>query len=443
MKRKLLHSMLAIAVLPCVCLLGGCDDPNTPIQDGSAQNPYLVSNVSDFMAMDDKQDGSHFKLTSNINLNDIENAYADSYYLMENFNGVIDGNGKTITLNNNAHNGYSIVFDEFGGTLKNVTLDFNNINNESGWAGNSSEANATSFQNVTTTGTINVPFNTVNYSPLINYAQNDLSFINCTNDLDILGVAERGSAFLGSYPKTTETNLTFRNCTNTGKIVMNKASMLQGNHTRFSSNTTIENCTNEGEIVGLTSAGLYNGMIITNNADKEAIRQNLNGQVTNTQNGTCTTQGISGVTLTTNANNKVVINNSNAGNYTYLITANVYYSAYKNSERTGSSVVGISLTTNETGETNLYNYQFIDKAKFETMTGATKTAVTNLQVKVNQAGNQAYLWDVEFEGTHYYYIEIADSIGYSLTMGGAIRTPNTTLLVIDQQQNPVALQALA
>ncbi len=435
MKNKFLVGALAVVAIPSIIFLGGCDEK--PVQDGSSANPYLITSVDDFenIALNATK-GYTYKLTNNINLNNYDDAFSSQTYIMEHFKGTIDGNGKTITMPNYSvegteHDAY--VFSKFDGVLKNVTLHFNNVNVPATWANINTANGSSTYDNVKTTGTINVPFGTTNYSPLQNFTRSDITFKDCVNNADILGLAEYGSAFLGGYSTNNDAVKTFTNCVNNANIVMRQASMLQGNSTYIytDANTKVTNCKNNGKVIGLASAGLYSGMASTNSAD---MLETLNGQVTGIPASVRTSNTTS---LSLNSSKKFVIentNHTNANNYIVQLRSSYNYVSKTNSDDKGTAVVTITYTSNATGVTPIKNLQFIDNAKYKSLVGDIRQAVEGVQVFVNGKGEAVKLWEITHGDTHYYYVEITEDKGYTYSFGTS-GVANSTAIVLTNQNN--------
>ena len=107
--------------------------------EGTAASPYRISTVNDLHTLKEwtsylgkGTNGLHFQLQKDIDMEDTWLSYVDE------FSGVFDGNGKTISnLNYNAGNGRNALFSHLnsGGVIKNLTISGTIIENEYSNAG--------------------------------------------------------------------------------------------------------------------------------------------------------------------------------------------------------------------------------------------------------------------------------------------------------------------
>ena len=107
--------------------------------EGTATEPYKMSSLNDLQTLKEwatylgkGTNGLHFQLQNNIDMEDTWLSYVDE------FSGVFDGNGKTISnLNYNAGNGRNALFSHLnsGGVIKNLTISGTIIENEYSNAG--------------------------------------------------------------------------------------------------------------------------------------------------------------------------------------------------------------------------------------------------------------------------------------------------------------------
>lgn len=107
--------------------------------EGTAASPYRISTVNDLHTLKEwtsylgkGTNGLHFQLQNDIDMKDTWLSYVDE------FSGVFDGNGKTISnLNYNAGNGRNALFSHLnsGGVIKNLTISGTIIENEYSNAG--------------------------------------------------------------------------------------------------------------------------------------------------------------------------------------------------------------------------------------------------------------------------------------------------------------------
>lgn len=443
--KVLVVSLALVIALPVFVACNKTKADDLDLQDGTIEKPFLISSASDFanihngtifLESENGEDSeemeiyTYYQLARDIDLNDLQNAFTTSSFLIVDFFGSIDGNGHTITMPNNAYEGWAVLFDCFSGELRNVTLKFNNVENETNFC---YIANGeTTFENVVTEGTINVPYNTTNYSPLVNLAKDDVAFVNCTNKLNILGLANYGSAFLGGYVNNSNVEVSFINCSNEGKILMNNASMLYGNsYIIYADNITIENCVNNGSIVGITSSGLFCGLKNSKNEEARAIL-NSSEELSNGELGTVVTKGaLTNVTAQLDANKNVVISNSDQEKtYTYMITVSTYYNLYQGNTSYGTSLVGFTLETEQEGTTDIVKYSFIDKATLETAGDVELVLVEGVTYKGN-SGYDAKLYTVTIDGTTYYYMQVDSNDGLTYSFGSGYSTPTIYVYIYE------------
>lgn len=107
--------------------------------EGTAASPYRISSVNDLHTLKEwtsylgkGTNGLHFQLQNDIDMEDTWLSYIDE------FSGVFDGNGKTISnLKYNAGNGNNALFSHLnsGGVIKNLTISGTIIENEYSNAG--------------------------------------------------------------------------------------------------------------------------------------------------------------------------------------------------------------------------------------------------------------------------------------------------------------------
>lgn len=107
--------------------------------EGTATEPYKMSSLNDLQTLKEwatylgkGTTGLHFQLQDDIDMEDTWLSYVDE------FSGVFDGNGKTISnLNYNAGNGRNALFSHLnsGGVIKNLTISGTIIENEYSNAG--------------------------------------------------------------------------------------------------------------------------------------------------------------------------------------------------------------------------------------------------------------------------------------------------------------------
>lgn len=316
--------------------------------------------------------------------------YDDVYALFESFKGVIDGGNHKIKMNATGENGSAFLFGKLEGVVKNITLEFNSDGVVSSLAYITGDL---ILENVTATGSVTI-LSADGYSPLVSKAKGSyISFINCTNDVDITADSGYGSAFLGNrvygtkaadagkkymnyssentvsdtsietIPNLKNNNtsnhiivnnmLTFSGCTNTGTIQMPDAALFYGNVYELPDRDCIvvENCVNNGLIIGATSVGYINQMRageLNNNgtietwskwADREFWHRgqyltDLESYVAEnvTGSGSKTSASLPNLSVSKNDSNQIVISNTNSGTYEYAISIQADYKIMKNGQ---------------------------------------------------------------------------------------------------------------
>lgn len=185
--------------------------------DGTQANPYLVSNATQFeKILIQHSDGTakYFKLINNIDL-------ANITVTGENFCGEIDGCGYTlrnVTGTNFIKTDGAIFNKAKNAVFKNFTIELGkNIASLVALTyGN------TSFENITVNNvagiTTFVTADDNNEGPFVQHVKGGTtSFINCTNNANIMSTADYFGVFVGGYADS-ETIVNFTNCVNNGNI---------------------------------------------------------------------------------------------------------------------------------------------------------------------------------------------------------------------------------
>ena len=72
-------------------------------QDGSQEHPFLIENEVDFRAINTKGLDKYYKQTENIVFDNTITAYSSNAFIVRNFTGNYDGNGKSITFHMNVN----------------------------------------------------------------------------------------------------------------------------------------------------------------------------------------------------------------------------------------------------------------------------------------------------------------------------------------------------
>ena len=436
--------------------------------------PTEIKTVSEFKNI---KSGTNYRLANDIDLRS-ESFGLLSYSLISSYSGDIDGNGKTIYMptKGNTLQKRGVLINEFTGTLRNVTLHFDNINNAD-ISFCAATKGVSTFSNVTTTGNINNT-NSRNYSPLVSLVYADITFVDCTNNLNMYG-AKYGSAFIGGYIDTTpcydydETTQignsgivkgvkeTFIRCVNNGTIDMDTASMFHGNTNRIPTvaNLYVEDCVNNGLITGSVDAAIWcahnaNGVASAGTGwlrkvdDHNAYTaENVTGTgsiVIKTREGFTADYDIVTRKITTaNPNaiggDKIVltVNGQLRSSTTYNgVTETITYYAYAD----------IVLTTDSNNIANYGNYEVIEKKYIDQLknegafVSQTQISCTTRMEPAVASGDsiKLYLITANKYGTtrYYYYFEVNNgNFEYSLVSfreGTVVNFPNSVRVVDNQ-----------
>lgn len=217
---------------------------------GTAESPYEIKTAQQLYNMGLLTDTeNHFKLLGDIDMSGIEPSAADSYGDQGDLYwlcGELDGDGHQIISTKDVAG--TILYAR-NAVIKNITFLTE---------GHAAVANAnnTTFEDVTVTGTRDVGNNSgafVTYADPVN-KQVTLTFNNCTANVTMVGegvATSYNAVFVGyAYGGSTTTELHFTNCTNEGSLVCGKAAMFLGNNSANAGFVTIyvDNCLNNGEI---------------------------------------------------------------------------------------------------------------------------------------------------------------------------------------------------
>ena len=385
-----------------------------------------ITSAEDFKNMDQSSTYSYYKLTKDIDLNDLNlsSIFSSRSCILSTFTGEINGNGHTITMPAiGDSSNYACVIETFNGVLKNVKLQFNTIKNkEISWSYISSTG--FTFENVTTLGSITTP-STTNYSPLIIYTRADSVFRNCTNNLDILGPIKYGSPFLGgAVLGTTKATLadkialvadigvSYINCVNNAILVMESAQLLYGNSYKVPelSNVVIGNCVNNGTIIGTISADWFNSIELNERTDVVAYNTKALSNIIN--NGEIYVQSLSGLSTSFDQNTREIsITNTATGTYTYKLDLMVALTLTNGGVNTVITSINVNI-----GNTGYGYYEFIDDTYLNSLTNKTMTEISGsgITIRVNGGGTaKLYLVTNKSTGAKYYYLD--SSWEYMLT----------------------------
>lgn len=423
---------------------------------GTELCPIYINDVNDFKNI--KTTGNvYYKLANDIDLSDVKDEFTKGDALISSFEGVIDGNEKTIYLPEELSGSYGMVISEFNGILKNVTISYANVRDgqEINWS--SSNSKATLFENViidnvdvskNTNEILDLPSSATNFSPFINFASADLTFKNCTNKLSFAGIPY-GSAFLGGYINSPSgivfendgsissdkvgfvknVKLSFINCTNEGRLYMEEASLLQGHSNRLpvKENLIISNVVNNGTIQGTASSAIYcsKGTTAYSVVDPTDFRRSVltawnaeiesnNNKVSSSSAGDCVVNSLTNFVATyTGENNLITITNpleDSNNDYVYDINIKSYITKQG---AVGTAIVNAAIRIEDAGETNIGYYNVVDTEFINNLENITKTEIEGASITYTGAPDlKLYLIEDQSGNKYYYFNNAEDTFVY-------------------------------
>ncbi|MFI3176660.1 MAG: hypothetical protein R3Y67_04095, partial [Eubacteriales bacterium] len=227
--------------------------------DGSAANPYLISNLThlnNLSAHLSEVNGRHFKQTNNITITGGYNPIGSAYNTA--FTGTYNGNGYTISGSINNEGASNIgVFGYIGssGTVKNLTTNLAVTGNDN--VGGIAGANDGTIESCYNIGSITAIDGTVGGIA----GTNNRTIQYCYNKGTITGATTGGIAGKNGYSTAEECSGSILHCYNTGTI--NGTDDAGGIAGSVDEGTTIQYCYNIGEyeIDVKTGSGSIVGMI--------------------------------------------------------------------------------------------------------------------------------------------------------------------------------------
>lgn len=303
---------------------------------GTAESPYLIKTAEDFLGLVEN-DGSNylkvFRLENNLTLPDNQ--------FVATFNGQLDGNGKTVTVNITSGSKVGLI-----GELK--------------WG--------SSVKNLTVAGTINASGATA--GGIVGEIGNYTTLSNCVNKANITANIVGGIMGLASG----KNNFTISGCRNEGSITASShaggiAGSLQN------STTTVSLCSNYGAVsssgwggTGGIAGYATNGVTIQTSYNAGEVSQSSNNPVGGITAGNMSTSGA----IVTNCFNAGSINGSQVAAIAYA-TDNMTnsYNAYPGLPMYSSAAAASGnysrndgATTAQSGVTLLTHKQMLDTASF-------------------------------------------------------------------------------
>lgn len=349
--------------------------------DGTADNPYLISNAEQFKAIEKLSDtNNHFKLQNNIDMTNTPASAEDNYgetgdiYQLY---GELDGAGYNITGKDSTAG--TILYAK-NAIIKNVTFTI---------SGRPAVENATNttFDTVTVSGKMDLDNNG---GAFVRYAEPQnkevtITFNNCTANVTMLGEGaynNYNAVFVGyAYGEGNKTTLTFNNCINEGTLICGKAAMFLGNNSANQGIVTItaNDCINRGEIRSTYTDTDYgwNHFIATgahqNNTiilDDTTLSSATDGSI-ETEGSGIFAQGPSDATLklTENEDRTFTITPASAENVAYYKVTMSLYASLLNGDGSlegGTQVVSVSeeidaTTVSDSYTTSLKHLSFVDE----------------------------------------------------------------------------------
>lgn len=248
---------------------------------GTQQHPYIIKTAEQLMKIDGQPGGKYYRLEDDITITDGEAN-------IQEFTGVLDGNGHSITLETvdprgNALEACGLIMSATNAEFRN--LDFHTTGIKAlvvnGYG-------SVTFDNVDVYGEIDLIDNNVAGYLIYARGESKVCFTGCTsyaNYTDTDGT-HYGAHFLAYYPLGSTVTVSFVDCTIEGNFLAGRAAALVGNSSQISvwgDNVSVENLVINGDIksydnrypAGIVSWGT--GAETYNNAvkDKTAINGSL------------------------------------------------------------------------------------------------------------------------------------------------------------------------
>ena len=235
---------------------------------GTSDSPYLINSAADLkkfidMVSDDAQSDTYFKLNADLTINTTTWTPIGRGDLLT-FNGIFDGNNKTIRGQLKAGSNPPSSFGFFGsttsGTVKNLHMATDvtySENSSSFYVGGivgyctygsiTGCTNSGSIDGGKYTGSTNYPINT---GGIVGNTYNG-SVSDCTNSGDVKGTecTQNGSSKTGGIVGVAGPSTTLTGCTNSGTVTGGKSAANYSNTGGIAGSCyTITNCTNSGDV---------------------------------------------------------------------------------------------------------------------------------------------------------------------------------------------------
>lgn len=301
--------------------------------EGSKENPVKISTAEDFAKLASANEGEYYELTSDISLG--ERTPFD-------FKGVLNGNGKTINLGENAVNG---VFASLSGKF-----EIYNINIE----GKITSAGADgALAKSVTAGSAGKLEGINNYADVhgngsaggfIATAEGKVNLTNCINYGNVTAEAKSGISVSGFFGNTSDV-VTFEKCANFGNVTRgannNYTAGFVGKNSK--AGLSFNKCYNAGNI----TVGSYGSAFVAHSTQAFSATDCYNA---GSQNGSAATSGAFigfpqyGVITLTNC---YTVTGALAGNNSSYATKYAFTNCYIVAESAPETYAGVIATTRE------------------------------------------------------------------------------------------------
>ena len=333
---------------------------------GTEEAPYLIATGKEFGNISSaKEEPGYYKLIASITLE-------DSYTTIENFYGVLDGNGYTISRES-----YESELKIFGNlvnaTIKNLVVtqgsELTSISEYVGYDGKKQWESTVIFENINVIQIEAVGTTMIGEEKRSSFASQvvagDCYFKNCTvkgNFINASGVEYLGifvGNYIGSGGGSNACKVSFDSCVFDGCFFSPNAGFLvgQGNGNLYNYTVEIKDCENRGVIVNSISSGVF-GM--TNESQTNVTR--INNEFKSIVGNVVKNVNEDKVDVKIDQETKEIIIENGSTDYVYLVSFRQSATWYKDGKGFGSDY-------------------FIVKSLIENKSGIIKTGV--YQNKVN------------------------------------------------------------
>ena len=206
---------------------------------GTKEDPYIIKSsqeLIDIFKSSTDTKGKYYKLSDVFdNTTVITKPLTDSIY----FDGIFDGNGKTVNVNINVNKGNAGLFGSNNGQISNINVT-GTISSTSDWVGGICGQNYGQISNINVTGTISG----ITYvGGICGYNQEKGKIISCSNSSTVTG-----NKYVGGICGSN--NETITGCSNEGSITAKAgyAGGITGRNGRGTIDALVENCINSGNV---------------------------------------------------------------------------------------------------------------------------------------------------------------------------------------------------